>query len=158
MARAKKSSSSSSSGGRGSPEAIQKRRVARKLNRFLTMQSGGAALDGRTEKRRQRILVELEKDTRKGGGGLKPIELLQRVNALLEMGERASSIRKAVRSKVFRHLTPAQAAEMIRELQAAYDYRPETYRLVGLPHEALVAAKVVAAGAPRRGRPPKSTR
>ena len=49
MAKARKSSKKSS-GGRGSAEAIEKRRVARQLNTLLT--EGGSSspkLDGRTE-------------------------------------------------------------------------------------------------------------
>ncbi len=52
---------------RGSPEAIEKRRVARVFNDILGG-SGSAAgkLDGRTEKRRQRLLSELEAGKARG--------------------------------------------------------------------------------------------
>ena len=46
---------------RGSPEAIEKRRAARVFNDVLGGRASGAhKLDGRTEKRRQRLLKELE--------------------------------------------------------------------------------------------------
>ena len=46
---------------RGSPEAIEKRRAARQFNDVLGGRGASAQkLDGRTEKRRQRLLKELE--------------------------------------------------------------------------------------------------
>ena len=73
------------SGGRGSAEAIEKRRVARQLNSLF---GGGGRpsgkLDGRTEKRRQRLLKELKDG--KGDQPLKPIEIITHANELLEMG------------------------------------------------------------------------
>ncbi len=52
---------------RGSPEAIEKRRAARLFNDILGGRSAGAKkLDGRTEKRRQRLLRELEAGTARG--------------------------------------------------------------------------------------------
>src|SRR5689334_230828 len=80
---------------RGSPEAIEKRRAARAFNDLL---SGGARVvrDGRTEKRRQRLLSELERGTaRAGAQPLKPIDVLSRVQALLELGETVAAIKKA---------------------------------------------------------------
>ncbi len=143
--------------GRGSPEAIAKRRIARKLNQlFAGKGDGSAPRDGRTERRRQRLIAEIDKATRKGGKGLKPIELLLRVNALLELGENTSTIRKAVHSGVARQLPPDQAASILRDVHAAYQFRPQAYRFLGLPHDALVAAGILAADAPRRGRPPKA--
>ena len=58
--------------GRGSPEAVEKRRSARALNALFSAASGG--LDGRTERRRKRLLAEL-KDGR-GGEALSAIEVL----------------------------------------------------------------------------------
>src|SRR5688572_26439952 len=78
---------------RGSAEAIEKRRVARELNRMLSAESGGVAADGRTEKRRQRLLRELREGRR--GEALKPIDILQHAHELLELGENITSVKKA---------------------------------------------------------------
>jgi hypothetical protein len=153
MARSKKSAASS---GRGSPEAIAKRRVARKLN-ALFVGGGEAPVDGRTAKRRQRLLTELDKGTAKSGK-LKPIEVLQRVNELLEMGETTGAIRKVVHTRRVKHIAPDAAAGILREIHSAYSFRPASYRFLGLPHDALVGAKIISADAPRRGRPPKKGR
>lgn len=153
MARAKKAAVQVT--GRGSPEAIMKRRVARKLNQLFAGGSEVTTLDGRTAKRRQRLLTELDKGTRKGGKGMKPIDLLQRVNSLLELGEKVSSIRKVVHSRSTSHLPADSAADVLREVHSAYRFRTEAYRFLGLPHDTLVDAKLIPAGAPRRGRPPK---
>ena len=45
-------------GGRGSAEAIEKRRVARQLNTLFLGRDARGKVDGRTEKRRQRLLKE----------------------------------------------------------------------------------------------------
>src|SRR5262245_37045434 len=83
-----------SGGGRGSIEAIEKRRAARQLNSVFT---GGAkqggVLDGRTEKRRRRLIKELKEG--KNGKILKPIEIVSHTHELLELGETLSSLRKA---------------------------------------------------------------
>jgi hypothetical protein len=147
--------------GRSSLEAIRKRRVARRLNDLLSGKGllSAEGRDRRTEKRRQRLLAELEKGTKKGAREpLKPIEILQRVNELLEIGEPVSSIRKAARVRSTPALPIESAVEVLREVHAAYRFRPETYRFLGLPHEVLVAAKLADANAPRRGRPPKAAR
>jgi hypothetical protein len=157
MVRRKKGTAAAASGGRGSPEAIAKRRIARKLNALFTGGAEAGTIDGRTAKRRQRLLTELDKGTKKGGKGMKPIELLQRVNELLDIGEKVSSIRKVVHTRAA-SLPPGSAAEILREVHTAYHFRPESYRFLGVPHDALVAAKIVSAEAPRRGRPPKKAR
>lgn len=154
MVRSKKAAA-----GRGSPEAIQKRRVARRLNDLLTRGSGqGHVRDGRTEKRRRRLLSELDKATKTGGKALKPIELLLRINALLELGEPLSTIRKVARIRPNREIASTTAVQVLREVHAAYNFRPEAYRFLGLPHDALVEAKLIPTDAPRRGRPPKVPR
>src|SRR5579862_8479460 len=73
---------------RGSPEAIEKRRVARLFNDILGGQGAGAhKRDGRTEKRRQRLLRELELGKARGSRELKPLDVLHRVHELLGLGE-----------------------------------------------------------------------
>src|SRR5260370_22291768 len=67
---------------RGSPEAIEKRRVARVFNDILGGRGAAAhKLDGRTEKRRQRLLKELEAGKARGSRELKPLDVLQRVRS-----------------------------------------------------------------------------
>ena len=149
---------------RGSAEAIEKRRAARLFNDVL---GGGRAsagkLDGRTEKRRQRLLRELELGTQSqvgsagssggGGGGtsagsarssreLKPLDVLQRVQQLLDLGEPLASIRKAVKVK-----KPQPAADgvidVVKRLHKAYSFRPEVYRFVGIGEDVLRSAGVL---------------
>ncbi|MEO7094506.1 MAG: hypothetical protein ABI175_14720, partial [Polyangiales bacterium] len=68
---------------RGSPEAIEKRKVARMFNDLLGGRGASSAkLDGRTEKRRQRLLRELEQGAARGARELKPLDVLQRVQEL----------------------------------------------------------------------------
>lgn len=139
---------------RGSPEAVEKRRAARKLNRLLTEGSaGGASGDGRTERRRARLLRELEEGTRSERKGLKPIEILQRAHDLLLLGETLTSLRRVIRVQPRPPIDPAEARALLVEIDAAYGFRAEVYEFLGLPPEALDAVQ----GAPRRrGRPPKA--
>ena len=138
---------------RGSPEAIEKRVAARLFNDVL---GGGRAsagkLDGRTEKRRQRLLRELEAGTQcksgspasggRGGRELKPLDVLQRVQQLLDLGEPLASIRKAVKVK-----KPQPAADgvidVVERLHKAYSFRPEVYRFVGIGEDVLRSAGVL---------------
>lgn len=121
-----------STGGRGSAEAIEKRRVARQLN---TLFGGGGGqsgkLDGRTEKRRQRLLKELKEG--KAGQPLKPIEIVTHANELLEMGETLASIRRngLKTPKLDLDSTPDKVQTVLRA-QEAYGFRPEVWKLLGL--------------------------
>src|SRR5688572_20536068 len=93
---------------RGSPEAIEKRRVARVFNDILGGRGAAAAkLDGRTEKRRQRLLKELEVGKARGTRELKPLDILQRVQELMDLGEPLSSIRKV--AKVRKNAVPPES-------------------------------------------------
>ena len=131
---------------RGSPEAIEKRRAARMFNDVLGGRPAGK-LDGRTEKRRQRLLAELESGKVSAGGkrDLKPLDVLQNVNELLEMGESVASIRKVHKAKK----SPtelgdaAEIADVIGRLHRAYGFRPEAYRFVGIGDDVLRAAGVL---------------
>src|SRR5580704_16720679 len=83
---------------RGSPEAIAKRRAGRHFNDVLAGRGPAAPkLDGRTEKRRQRLLKELEDGKARGHRVLKPLDVLQRVQELMDLGEPLSSIRKVAK-------------------------------------------------------------
>jgi hypothetical protein len=133
---------------RGSPEAIEKRRAARLFNDILGGRGSGAKkLDGRTEKRRQRLLRELEAGTARGSRQLKPLDVLQRVHELLELGEPLSSIRKVAR--VLKTEAPAESmVDVVTRLHKAYSFRPETYRFVGVGEEVLKSAGVLVDDAP----------
>lgn len=139
---------------RGSPEAIEKRRAARKLNRLLTEGSaGGASRDGRTARRRARLLRELDEGTRDPRAGLKPIEVLQRAHDLLELGETLTALRKVIRVHPRPPVDPEEARALLGEIQAAYGFRPEVYEFLGLPAEVVASSGVAGEGPRRRGRP-----
>jgi hypothetical protein len=132
---------------RGSPEAIAKRRAGRAFNDLFDPGSGGL-LDGRTQKRRQRMLYELEHNKARGSGReLKPLDVLSHVSELLALGETLAAIRKVCKPR------PAPEVEgslvtVVQELHRAYGFRPEAYRFVGLDDGVLRAAGVL--GEPRR--------
>lgn len=126
--------SKKASGGRGSAEAIEKRRVARQLNALLTNATGKKTkLDGRTEKRRQRLIKELKSG--KGGKPLKPHDILQNTHELLEIGETLASLRKqGVKPK--RIDTNEEILEVIKRHASAFQFRPEAWRMLGLKIDA----------------------
>jgi hypothetical protein len=141
---------------RGSPEAIEKRRAARFFNDVLGGRKlAGAKLDGRTEKRRQRLLRELENGVARGSRELKPLDVLQRVQELIELGEPVSAIRKIAKvSKSARKsgATDDSMIEVVQRLHKAYNFRPETYRFVGIDEDVLVSAGVLGDASPKRAR------
>lgn len=127
---------------RGSPEAIEKRRAARMFNDVLGGRASAGKLDGRTEKRRQRLLHELETGKTRGARDLKPLDVLQHVQELLELGEPISSIRKV--AKVKKSTVPPDAVVgIVERLHKAYGFRPETYRFVGIGEDVLQQAGVL---------------
>jgi hypothetical protein len=141
---------------RGSPEAIEKRRAARLFNDVLGGRGQGAhKLDGRTEKRRQRLLRELEAGTARGSRELKPLDVLQHVQELMELGEPLSSIRKV--AKVRKSGVDAESmVEVVQRLHKAYNFRPEAYRFVGVGDDILREAGVTSADpALKKARPKK---
>ena len=135
---------------RGSPEAIEKRKAARIFNDVL----GGRGLsshklDGRTEKRRQRLLRELENGTaRSGARELKPLDILQRVQELLDLGEPLSSIRKVSKARKTA-LPEGSVVDVVERLHRAYGFRPEAYRFVGIGEDVLRRAGVLTADGAR---------
>jgi hypothetical protein len=141
---------------RGSPEAIEKRKAARLFNDVLGGRGGASnKLDGRTEKRRQRLLKELEGGTGRGSKELKPLDVLQHVHELLELGETLGSIRKV--SRIRKMPTMGEGVvEVVQRLHKAYGFRPEAYRFVGLDDDVLKTAGVLT-GESRRARSPKKT-
>lgn len=127
---------------RGSPEAIEKRRAARAFNQLLAGKVKATKVDGRTEKRRARLLDELGEGTARGGRALKPIDVLSRVEELLSLGETVASIKKVRR--IPRPLrTDPDKVELVKRLHAAYGFHPEVYRFVGFGEDALVKAGLV---------------
>jgi len=134
---------------RGSPEAIEKRRVARVFNDILGGRGNSSTkLDGRTEKRRQRLLRELEAGKARGSRELKPLDILQRVQELMDLGEPLSSIRKV--TKVKKSAVSADGiVGVVERLHRAYSFRPEVYRFVGIGEEVLREAGVLAEAAKR---------
>jgi len=136
---------------RGSIEAIEKRRAGRLFNDVLGGRRTSSKLDGRTEKRRLRLLKELESGTR-GKRELKPLDVLQHVQELLELGEPIASIRKVAKPR--KSLVPEeQLVDVVGRLHKAYSFRPEVYRFVGVADDVLQQAGVLGEGAPKRGRP-----
>lgn len=126
---------------RGSPEVVDKRRAARHFNEVLAEVGAGASrLDGRTEKRRKRMLEELrEGKTRGAGRPLKPIDVLVRVHDLLELGEPLSALRKV--SKPPRPVPASpDIIDSLKRLHAAYGFRPEVYAFVGIDERAVAKA------------------
>lgn len=138
---------------RGSPEAIEKRRVARVFNDILGGHgSSSAKLDGRTEKRRQRLLRELEAGKARGSKELKPLDILQRVQELMDLGEPLSSIRKVTKVKKSA-VAPDAIVGVVERLHRAYSFRPEVYRFVGIGEDVLREAGVLTDAGRRRARP-----
>jgi hypothetical protein len=137
---------------RGSPEAVQKRRVARAFNDLFDDGRRTSRLDGRTDKRRRRLLAELEAGKKRGSGKeLKPLDVLSHVSELLKLGEPLARIRKACRPR----LPPggdAPLVEVVARLHRAYAFAPEAYHFVGLGEDVLRSAGVLdsagEAGAP----------
>jgi hypothetical protein len=126
---------------RGSPEVVEKRRAARAFNEAL-LGNGAPARDGRTERRRQRLLKELAEgfsgSTRRE---LKPIDVLARVAELLDLGEPLASIRKAYPPRKPIELS-AEILETVRRIHKAYGFPLEAYRFVGLDEQALRTAGI----------------
>jgi hypothetical protein len=138
---------------------VEKRRAARRFNDLLL--GGSRAADGRTERRRRRLLEELaEGVARRGKRALKPVDVLARVDELLALGEPLASIRKVCPPPPLIEMTP-EVAEVLRQLHSAYRFSEEAYRFVGLDLGALrkaglaepgPAVAAVRPGAPRARR------
>ncbi|MCL2447324.1 MAG: hypothetical protein FWD17_00100 [Polyangiaceae bacterium] len=137
---------------RGSPEAIEKRRAARLFNDVLGGRGAGAhKRDGRTEKRRQRLMRELESGKVRGARELKPLDVLVRVHELMELGEPLRSIRRV--AKVRKAAVPAEEMiDVVSRLHKAYGFRPECYRFVGVGEDVLRSAGVLGAEGSRAAR------
>jgi hypothetical protein len=117
--------------GRGSPETVAKRRTARFLNAILL---GGDAkdgrLDGRTAKRKKRLIKELVART-SGKAALKPIDLLGHASELMKLGETFASLRKQGVKKAKFEITD-EAMKLAKAAQAAYGFHPQAWRILGI--------------------------
>ena len=140
---------------RASPEAIRKRRAARKLNDMLSGSAAATSLDGRTELKRRRLLSELERNTNNRGKPLKPVEVLQHASELLSLGETMPTLRKLVRVQPAVVVDRPAIIAMLREVHEAYGFHRDVYELLGLPPDVLEEA-ALGGDAPRRGRPKSS--
>jgi hypothetical protein len=129
---------------RGSAEAIAKRRAARHFNAVLSGAHVPPALDGRTAKRRDRLLKELA-DGARGGRPLKPIEILTRAQELFELGESLGSLRKVAKVRPL-VADDDSVREAIAALHEAYAFRVEAYQFLGLSDDVLRAAGVLGEG------------
>ncbi len=133
---------------RGSPDVVEKRRAARHFNDVL-LGRAARALDGRTEKRRRRLLQELAEGAARGGKReLKPIDVLSRVQALLDLGEPLASIKRACPPRKVIEPT-AEVVDGLRRLHRAYGFAFEAYRFVGLDDAALKRAGIRETSDPR---------
>jgi hypothetical protein len=128
---------------------VEKRRAARLFNKAILGDARAGAADGRTERRRRRLLEELAKGAARGGKrDLKPIDVLSRVQELLALGEPLASIRKACPKPRPVEATP-EVIEGVRRIHEAYAFPADAYAFVGLDADALRAAGVL----PERTRP-----
>lgn len=139
---------------RGSPEAIEKRRAGRLFNDVLGGAEARPQLDGRTEKRRQRLLKELETGKTSRQADLKPLDVLLHVQELLELGEPLASIRKVAKVRKV-SADEAQMVDVVTKLHRAYAFRPEVYRFAGIGEDVLKNAGVVPNGAEKRLKRPR---
>ncbi len=131
--------------GRGSAEAVEKRRAARALNTLFSRDAGaGPLLDGRTEKRRRRLVGELKEGRR--GKALSPIDVLTHVSELFDLGETLASLKRQGVKPVAAPRT-AEMIEAARRVQTAYGMHPDAFKLIGLEIERVVAPGDRAAGA-----------
>lgn len=125
---------------RASPEAVAKRRAARLFNEVIAGPSPRPG-DGRTERRRRRLLEELAQGVTRKGHDLKPIDVLLRAQELLGLGEPLSSIVAARPAPAPVKITEA-LVDGVRRLHAAYAFSPDVYQLVGIDEETLLLAGV----------------
>lgn len=136
---------------RGSPEAIAKRRAARALNAMFDKgPAADSALDGRTLKRKRRLLKELKEG--KGGEPLKAHQVLSYATELFGMGETLSSLRKMKPRVPPTPPLDEGTIAAIRETQANYNFDPGAWKLLGVDIENLGAGGAAAGGdeAPKR--------
>lgn len=124
---------------RGSPEAIAKRRAARALNTIFEKGTTETAIDGRTLKRKRRLMSELAEGKR--GETLRAHEALAHITELLTLGETVGSIRK-LRPR----LPPAppltdETIGAIKATQESYEFDRRAWRLLGINIEKVMSGE-----------------
>ncbi|MFO0666953.1 MAG: hypothetical protein U0174_23580 [Polyangiaceae bacterium] len=135
---------------RGSPEAVAKRRAARKFN-DVALGAGAASgrLDGRTEKRRQRLLKEVAQGHVRGVE-LKPVDVLLRLQELLGLGETIATLRKTMKARKVAPLEGERVEQALMQLHEAYAFPTEIYRFIGVSDDTLRSAGVLVSPKARR--------
>lgn len=121
------------------------------------MSANTAAMDGRTLKRKKRLMKELAEG--KGGAALKPHEVLTHVTELLGLGENMSSIRALKPQLPAPIPITDDNVEVIRDTQASYGFDPRAWKLIGIDIDAVMnggAASEESTSKKKRGRPKKS--
>lgn len=158
MKQAARTKSAPKDNRRGSPEAVRKRRAARLFNDLLS--EGARPLrDGRTEKKRRRILRELKDGAAQATGEpLKPIDVLLRVQTLLDLGESVAAIRKVCKPP--KPVVSSEAVvDGVRRIHEAYGFASDAYQFVGIDGPTLRKARITADGAsPRADGPRRAVR
>lgn len=150
MARAKKSADTTTR--RGHPEAIAKRRAARALNRlFSEAGAGPEQLDGRTLKRKRRLVKDLTEG--KGGQPLKALEVLTRAHELLSLGETLVSLRKLKPKLPPMPPLDETTTAIVLDTQANYGFDARAWKLIGVSLERLGAPAAAAGEAEAPARP-----
>jgi len=91
-------------------------------------------LDGRTEKKRRRLILELVEG--RNGAPLKPIDAVCHTHDLLELGETLATLRRQG-VKVRKTPLSAEVRGAIREAQSAYAFRTEAWLILGVRLEEL---------------------
>ena len=115
---------------RGSPEAIAKRRAARALNRIFSEAGTKETLDGRSLKRKQRLLSELKEG--KGGEPLKALDVLGHATELFTLGETLASLRKIKPKLPPRPDSTGESAGVLADVQRLYGFDTRAWRLLGV--------------------------
>ncbi|MCA9606801.1 MAG: hypothetical protein KC619_14445 [Myxococcales bacterium] len=133
---------------RGSPEAIAKRRAARALNRLFSESGTKETLDGRSLKRKQRLLGELKEG--KNGEALKALDVLGHATELFTLGETLASLRKLKPMLPPRPDSTGESARVLVEVQKLYSFDSRAWRLLGVDIGSLSAEAAPAKAEPRR--------
>lgn len=110
---------------RGSLEAIAKRRAARAFNAYWQSNPGKLHPQGLRMKRR--CLKEL------GEKNLKAIEVLQRVNILLQLKVDEKEI--VVKSRFPDTTKNPMTGKLLRRMSAVYDFDPRAFKYIGMKRE-----------------------
>lgn len=144
MARGKKDTTTR----RGSPEAIAKRRAARSLNTLFARGAASNGMDGRTLKRKNRLLEELKNG--KGGNTIKAHEVLSHVTELLGLGESLTTIR-ALKPRLPPPLPMTdESISIIKETQASYNFDPRAWKFLGVDLDEVMGDKPVTKSTTRK--------